>query len=134
MDLLTKSQENRKASENVAKHFLQKLDRSYGISSRMGACHLSPWEDLSSHSHTTSTSSSVSSSCDSGVEFTKVDERRLRDYIIQLKNDRSAVRTTVVELESIHIDPINKDPPTIIDAQKLDLENAVLMQELMAMK
>lgn len=80
-----------------------------------------------------STSSSVSSSCDGG-EFTKADERRLRDYIVQLKNDRAVVRTTVIELESIHVDPINKDPPTIIDAQKLDLENAVLMQELMAMK
>lgn len=68
------------------------------------------------------------------MEFTKADERRLRDYIVQLKNDRAVVRTTVIELESIHVDPINKDPPTIIDAQKLDLENAVLMQELMAMK
>lgn len=68
------------------------------------------------------------------MEFTKADERRLRDYIVQLKNDRAVVRTTVIELESIHVDPISKDPPTIIDAQKLDLENAVLMQELMAMK
>lgn len=133
MELLKESQENRKSAENVAKHFLQKLDRSYGIASRVPGCHISPWEDLSSHSHTTSTSSSVSSSCDGG-EFTKADERRLRDYIVQLKNDRAVVRTTVIELESIHVDPISKDPPTIIDAQKLDLENAVLMQELMAMK
>ncbi|XP_035209833.1 colorectal mutant cancer protein-like isoform X2 [Stegodyphus dumicola] len=132
MELLKESQENRKAAENVARHFLQKLDRSYGFSSRFGACNISPWEDLSSHSHTTSTSSSVSSTGD--TEFSKADERRLREYIVQLKNDRAAVRTTVVELESIHVDPINKDPPTIIDAQKLDLENAVLMQELMAMK
>lgn len=80
-----------------------------------------------------STSSSVSSSCDGG-EFSKADERRLRDYILQLKNDRASVRMTVVELESVHIDPTSRDPPTIIDAQKLDLENAVLMQELMAMK
>ncbi|GFT60433.1 colorectal mutant cancer protein [Trichonephila clavipes] len=133
MELLKESQENRKSAENMARHFLQKLDRSYGISCRMGGCHISPWEDLSSHSHTTSTSSSVSSSCDGG-EFSKADERRLRDYITQLKNDRSAVRTTVVELESVYVDPTSKDPPPIIDAQKLDLENAVLMQELMAIK
>lgn len=80
-----------------------------------------------------STSSSVSSGCDVG-EFSKADERRLRDYIQQLKNDRASVRMTVMELESVHIDPTTRDPPTIIDAQKLDLENAVLMQELMAMK
>ncbi|GFY75819.1 colorectal mutant cancer protein [Trichonephila inaurata madagascariensis] len=133
MELLKESQENRKSAENMARHFLQKLDRSYGIPCRMGGCHISPWEDLSSHSHTTSTSSSVSSSCDGG-EFSKADERRLRDYITQLKNDRSAVRTTVVELESVYVDPTSKDPPPIIDAQKLDLENAVLMQELMAIK
>ncbi|GBM82297.1 Colorectal mutant cancer protein [Araneus ventricosus] len=133
MELLKESQENRKQAENMARHFLQKLDRSYGVSCRMGGCHISPWEDLSSHSHTTSTSSSVSSSCDGG-EFTKADERRLRDYITQLKNDRAAVRTTVVELESVYVDPTSKEPPPIIDAQKLDLENAVLMQELMAIK
>ncbi|GFY28513.1 uncharacterized protein TNCV_1971661 [Trichonephila clavipes] len=53
MELLKESQENRKSAENMARHFLQKLDRSYGISCRMGGCHISPWEDLSSHSHTT---------------------------------------------------------------------------------
>lgn len=53
MELLKESQENRKSAENVAKHFLQKLDRSYGITSRVPGCHISPWEDLSSHSHTT---------------------------------------------------------------------------------
>lgn len=53
MELLKESQENRKSAESMAKHFLMKLERSYGISSRMGGCHISPWEDLSSHSHTT---------------------------------------------------------------------------------
>lgn len=80
-----------------------------------------------------STTSSTSSSCD--TELTKMDEQRLRDYIQQLRNDRSAVRMTVLELESVHIDPLCKDEPlSVLDAKKLDLENAVLMQELMAMK
>lgn len=130
--LLKRSQDNRKSAENVARHFLQKLDRSFGIACSIPGCNLSPWEDLSSHSHTASTTSSASSSSDG--DFTKVDEQRLRDYIVQLKGDRAAVRTTVVELESVHVDPTVKDPPTFMDAQKLDLENAVLMQELMAMK
>lgn len=63
-----------------------------------------------------------------------MDEAKLRDYISQLKNDRAAVKMTVLELESVHIDPLAKEPGTNTDAQRLDLENAVLMQELMAMK
>ena len=41
---------------------------------------------------------------------------------------------TVMELESVHIDPLSSDLGINPDAQRLDLENAVLMQELMAMK
>ncbi len=63
-----------------------------------------------------------------------MDEQKLRDYIQQLKNDRAGVRLTVMELESVHIDPFAMDSEPNPDAQRLDLENAVLMQELMAMK
>ncbi|KAJ7417684.1 Colorectal mutant cancer protein [Willisornis vidua] len=79
-----------------------------------------------------STTSSTASSCD--TEFTKEDEQRLKDYIQQLKNDRAAVKLTVLELESIHMDPLSYDVKPRGDSQRLDLENAVLMQELMAMK
>lgn len=79
-----------------------------------------------------STTSSTASSCD--TEFTKEDEQRLKDYIQQLKNDRAAVKLTMLELESIHIDPLSYDVKPRGDSQRLDLENAVLMQELMAMK
>nr|XP_020021624.1 colorectal mutant cancer protein-like [Castor canadensis] len=40
----------------------------------------------------------------------------------------------MLELESIHIDPLSYDVKPRGDSQRLDLENAVLMQELMAMK
>ena len=63
-----------------------------------------------------------------------MDEQKLRDYILSLKNDRAAVKVTVMELESVHIDPFASDDTPNPDAQRLDLENAVLMQELMAMK
>ena len=63
-----------------------------------------------------------------------MDEQKLRDHMQQLKNDRAAVKMTVMELESVHIDPLSADPVINPDAQRLDLENAVLMQELMAMK
>lgn len=79
-----------------------------------------------------STTSSTASSCD--TEFTKEDEQRLKDYVQQLKNDKAAVKLTMLELESVHIDPLSYDIKTRGDGQRLDLENAVLMQELMAMK
>lgn len=79
-----------------------------------------------------STTSSTASSCD--TEFTKEDEQRLKDYIQQLRNDRAAVKLTMLELESVHIDPLSYDVKPRGDSQRLDLENAVLMQELMAMK
>ena len=44
------------------------------------------------------------------------------------------MKMTVMELESVHIDPLSSDSGINPDAQRLDLENAVLMQELMAMK
>uniref|UniRef100_A0ACB8ER01 Uncharacterized protein n=1 Tax=Sphaerodactylus townsendi TaxID=933632 RepID=A0ACB8ER01_9SAUR len=40
----------------------------------------------------------------------------------------------MLELESIHIDPLSYDVKPRGDSQRLDLENAVLMQELMSMK
>ncbi len=63
-----------------------------------------------------------------------MDEQKLREYIRSLKNDRASVKTTVMELESVHIDPMSHEPRRTPEAQRLDLENAVLMQELMAMK
>ena len=68
------------------------------------------------------------------MEFSKMDEQKLRELIATLKHDRAAVRTTVLELESVHIDPFMSESVPNPDAQRLDLENAVLMQELMAMK
>ncbi|XP_064471194.1 colorectal mutant cancer protein-like [Ornithodoros turicata] len=127
--LLQRVQDNRRVAESMAKQFLHKLDRQYGVVTP-SSCALSPWEDVSSHSHTTSTTSSTSSSCDG--ELTKADEQRLRDYIGQLRNERTAVQSTVLELESVHIDA--RGAPSLLDAHKLDLENAVLMQELTAIK
>lgn len=79
-----------------------------------------------------STTSSTASSSD--TDFSKEDEQRLKDYIQQLKNDRAAVKLTMLELESVHIDPLSYDIKPRADLHRLDLENAVLMQELMAMK
>ncbi|XP_043566745.1 colorectal mutant cancer protein isoform X2 [Chiloscyllium plagiosum] len=129
--MLKRAHDCRKTAENAAKALLMKLDGSCGGACTVTGCSIQPWESLSSHSHT-STTSSTASSCD--TEFTKEDEQRLKDYVQQLKNDRAAVKLTMLELESIHIDPLSYDVKPRGDSQRLDLENAVLMQELMAMK
>ncbi|KAL3885546.1 hypothetical protein ACJMK2_025597 [Sinanodonta woodiana] len=128
---LQRAHHSRRTAENVAKHLLHKLDRNYGLSGTSST--QMPWEDLSSN--TSRTASTYSSGVSSGdMEFTKPDEKRLRDYIHQLKADRAAVKMTVMELESAFVDPISDVPCKNPDAQRLDLENAVIMQELMAMK
>ncbi|XP_027627003.1 colorectal mutant cancer protein [Tupaia chinensis] len=128
--MLKRAHDCRKTAENAARALLLKLDGSCGTFAVAG-CSAQPWESLSSNSHT-STTSSTASSCD--TEFTKEDEQRLKDYIRQLRNDRAAVKLTTLELESVHIDPLSCDVKPRGDSQRLDLENAVLMQELMAMK
>ncbi|KAL4216354.1 hypothetical protein ACF0H5_024081 [Mactra antiquata] len=128
--ILQRAHQSRRAAESVSKHLLQKLDKTFGAG--LGRHSPSrPWEDLSSTSKTASTSSSTGSTGDS--EFSKSDERRLRDYVHRLKNEQSTVQCTVMELESIYCDP-EIDKKQKYDAHRLDLENAVIMQELMAMK
>lgn len=78
-------------------------------------------------------SSTSSSGCYS-EDFSKAEEQKLREYIHQLKAERASIKSTVMELESLHMDAPIHDPPRQNEACRLDLENAVLMQELMAMK
>jgi predicted nucleic acid-binding Zn-ribbon protein len=120
-----------RAAEAVAKQLLARLD-CHGNVRRTSSNSGAPWDELSS-SRTASTVSSTMSGDD--VTWSRADELRLRQHLTQLRDDRSVIKLTVVELESIHLDPFNLDSkhdPS--EAQKLDLENAVLMQELMAMK
>ncbi|CAM4547555.1 unnamed protein product [Leuciscus chuanchicus] len=125
--ILKKTHDCRKTAENAAKDLLARLDGCvFAVS---GSC-VQPWESLSSNSHT-STTSSTASSCD--TDFSKEDEQRLKDYVQHLKNDRAAVKLTMLDLESVYIDPLVELKPRG-DSHRLDLENAVLMQELMAMK
>ncbi|KAH9510240.1 hypothetical protein Btru_042527, partial [Bulinus truncatus] len=127
--ILQRAHHARRRAEGVARHLLTRLDRNNSNHITLATCN--PWEDVSTNSRTASTSSTSSSS---DADFSKVDEVKLRDHIQQLKSERAAVRTTVLELESIHVDPITFEPRRRIEAQRLDLENAVLVQELMAVK
>jgi len=80
--------------------------------------------------------SSVSSTVSADdLLWSKSDESRLRQHLIRLKDERSVIKLTIVDLESVHLDPFTCEPrQDACEAQKLDLENAVLMQELMAIK
>ena len=65
----------------------------------------------------------------SEVTWSEEDEQRLRRHISKLKVERSMVRSTTVELESVHAEPLNsKNTISLAEARKLDLETAVLMQ------
>ncbi|XP_047351402.1 colorectal mutant cancer protein isoform X6 [Vespa velutina] len=109
--------DNRKAAENVAYHMLNRLEND--CANVMGA----PWED------------SIILSDESEVTWTVENEERLRRHLSRLKGDRAMVRSTAVELESVHVEPLNsKNTISLAEARKLDLETAVLMQELMAMR
>ncbi|GFO30024.1 hypothetical protein PoB_005652900 [Plakobranchus ocellatus] len=145
--VLQRAHHARRKAESVAAHLLARLDRNSsgigggshgqagGVGGGSGGVPAgSPWEDVSTNSRTASTSSTSSSNDAHTGEFTKVDEERLRDHIQQMKAERSAVRTTVLEIESVHIDPVVTEPRRRLEAQRLDLENAVLVQELMAVK
>ncbi|XP_063231776.1 colorectal mutant cancer protein isoform X2 [Bacillus rossius redtenbacheri] len=120
--ILRRARENRRAAETVARHLLSRLD-SVSVSNAI-CLSAAPWEE---YSHTTSTSSSGEG------EWGQGEERRLRDHIGRLKTDRATVRATVVELESCHAEPPgSRQAISLAEARKLDLETAVLMQELMA--
>ncbi|XP_024236281.1 colorectal mutant cancer protein isoform X2 [Oncorhynchus tshawytscha] len=114
--ILKRAHDCRKTAENAAKDLLGRLDGSCGAAFAVTGCSVQPWESLSSNSHT------------------REDEQRLKDYVQQLKNDRAAVKLTMLELESVHVDPLSLEVKPRGDTHRLDLENAVLMQELMAMK
>ncbi|XP_044580956.1 colorectal mutant cancer protein [Cotesia glomerata] len=108
--------DNRRTAENVAYHVLKRLESDC---TTLGA----PWED------------SIILSDDSEVFWSIDEEQRLRKHISKLKNDRAMVRSTAVELETVHVEPLNsKNTISLAEARKLDLETAVLMQELMAMR
>ncbi|XP_011151832.1 colorectal mutant cancer protein isoform X4 [Harpegnathos saltator] len=109
--------DNRRAAENVAYHVLNRLEND--CANALAA----PWED------------SMVLSDESEVTWCVEDEQRLRRHISRLKGERTMVRSTAVELESVHAEPLNsKNTISLAEARKLDLETAVLMQELMAMR
>ncbi|XP_043221041.1 colorectal mutant cancer protein-like isoform X2 [Amphibalanus amphitrite] len=111
--------EQRRSCENVARHALSRLDRRAAAASEDG-------------SQNTSTTSSSSSGVD--VDMGRSDETRVRQHIQRLKVERALVCGTTVHLESTCHTPPPPRPLSPAAAQRLDLEHAVLVQELMALR
>lgn len=123
------SQTKRRDAESHAKNLLLKLDRKYEVT--LTGC--PPFDDLDFNSRTSTLSSADSSNIET---LSKEEEMRLKEYVQLLKSERSTVQTTVVELESVtdvleHFDDSNIEAG---DKGSLDLETAVLLQELQALK
>lgn len=123
------SQTKRRDAESHAKNLLLKLDRKYEVT--LTGC--PPFDDLDFNSRTSTLSSADSSNIEA---LSKEEELRLKEYVQLLKSERSTVQTTVVELESVtdvleHFDDSNIEAG---DKGSLDLETAVLLQELQALK
>ncbi|XP_046858847.1 colorectal mutant cancer protein-like isoform X2 [Xenia sp. Carnegie-2017] len=122
--------ERRRHAESQARALLTRYDKGSDGNVSTGANR--PWEELSSLSRTSATSSTGSSA---DLDFGKEEEGRLRAYLSRLKDERDTVRGTLMELQSVHdiLSPVARIELDTLDA-KLDLENAVLLQELMALK
>nr|CAI5820112.1 unnamed protein product [Callosobruchus analis] len=111
--------ENRMAAETVAKQLLHNLD-----SFRETDLLFSAWQG-----HVCNTSLP-----DIDEPWTSDDELRLREHISRLKLERSSIQGTYVALESTQIEHVPVYPSTYQEARKMDLEMAVMMQELMGLR
>ena len=78
----------------------------------------------------------MGSSHNADADFHQSDERRLRDVIKHLKSSCSQLQSSMLELESVHsVNDAPRDVTRVSSASSVvDLEQAVLVQELMAMK
>ncbi|KAJ8911022.1 hypothetical protein NQ315_016591 [Exocentrus adspersus] len=111
--------QNRTAAETVAKQLLHHLD-SYQSTDVL----LSPWQNNVYNSSTT----------EDDEPWTSDHELRLREHVSRLKAERSNIQGTYVALESTHVENVPVRPSSSQEARKLDLEMAVLMQELMGLR
>ncbi|KAF5272296.1 hypothetical protein FQR65_LT04953 [Abscondita terminalis] len=111
---------NRIAAESIAKQLLQHLDM-YQDTDVL----LSPWQNRIFNSPT-----------NDSIEqpWTAEQEVRLRDHVSRLKAERSTIQGTYVVLESPQVESATIKVNSIQESRKMDLEMAVLIQELMGLR
>lgn len=117
---------NKEDAENVAKHLLHHLDGDDASSVQSSS--LGPWQDsILLYSERSKETMSP---------WTKEDDFRLRSHISKLKGCRASVQSTIVTLESpfySDVAPSTGSGESPGPSKRMDLETAVLMQELMTM-
>lgn len=116
--------ESRKAAEAVAKHLLDRLDSEKNLHGNS----LGPWQDAVVI---------YANSSSNAVPWTDEDDVRLRGHVSKLKGQRASIQNTVVTLESPFCGDEEKnahDELSQMTNRRMDLETAVLMQELMSMR
>ncbi|XP_073818964.1 colorectal mutant cancer protein isoform X2 [Musca autumnalis] len=125
----TAAEESRKAVESVARHLLDRLESEKNICENS----LGPWQN------SFSIPDKVSSK-----PWTSEDDNRLRYHVSKLKGRRATVQNTIVQLESPFSDSFEKSRLALENKKELsgnkekstalDLEMAVLMQELLNLR
>ncbi|XP_017775119.1 PREDICTED: colorectal mutant cancer protein isoform X2 [Nicrophorus vespilloides] len=118
-DPTPESVENRAAAESIAKQLLIHLD-TYQSTDVL----LSPWQN---HVYNSPTS-------ECGELWNTDHENRLREHVSRLKEERSNIQGTYVMLESTQVENPPIRAASNQEARKIDLEMAVLMQELMGLR
>lgn len=119
------AQESRRAAEAVAKHLINCMESEKNLQGTS----LGPWHDAIVIS---------ASSSSNQAPWTDADDHRLRGHVSKLKGQRASIQNTVVTLESPFCDSEADRGDSVqasaADVRRLDLETAVLMQELMSMR
>lgn len=124
------SEESRKAVEAVARHLLDRLESEKNMCENS----LGPWQN----------SFSIPDKPNS-MPWTTEDDNRLRYHVSKLKGRRATVQNTIVQLESPFSDAYEKSRVALENKKELsghkekvttqlDLEMAVLMQELLNLR
>ncbi|XP_075152108.1 colorectal mutant cancer protein isoform X2 [Haematobia irritans] len=123
------AEESRKAVESVARHLLDRLESEKNICENS----LGPWQN----------SFSIPDKVPS-KPWTQEDDNRLRYHVSKLKGRRATVQNTIVQLESPFSDAFEKSRLALESKKELsghkekssalDLEMAVLMQELLNLR
>jgi hypothetical protein len=129
MEKAPSAQESRKAAESVARHCLDRLK----CESNLEDSSLGPWQNAIVINPNVETD-----------KWLDTDDISLRNHVSKLKGLRSSIQNTVVTLESpFSVDESQMDELTSPGGsgrgrskhdRRMDLETAVLMQELMSMR
>lgn len=121
--------ESRKAAEAVARHLMTRLEGEHNLQGNS----LGPWQDPMVI---------YGAGNPNQTPWTDEDDQKLRAQMSKLKGHRTAIQNTVVLLESPYSPDVEKTTMptgrsaegTQMENRRMDLETAVLMQELMSMR